>query len=63
VISSFDTTHRTRFADLIFEEFNDYQVLLLTHESEWFRQIKVRAKKEKWLIKEIKWDKSRRSLS
>jgi len=34
VISSFDTTHRKRFTDLILGEFSDYQIILLTHESE-----------------------------
>jgi len=56
VISSFDSTHRKRFADLIFEKFSKYQILLLTHEKEWFTNIVgPLAKKKGWLINEVKW--------
>lgn len=56
VISSFDSTHRKRFADLIFEKFSDHQIILLTHEKEWFTNIvSPLAKKKGWLINEIKW--------
>lgn len=55
VISSFDTTHRKKFADLIFEKFSDYQIILLTHEEEWFQYVSQLAKKKNWLIDEIKW--------
>lgn len=56
VISSFDSNHRQRFANLLFEKFNDYQIVLLTHESEWFSYVKQLAKNKNWLIKEIKWN-------
>lgn len=55
VISSFDTNHRKRFADLLFEKFSDYQIILLTHESEWFSYVRQIAKKKGWQIGEIKW--------
>ncbi|MCH7974240.1 MAG: hypothetical protein IH949_10190 [Bacteroidetes bacterium] len=56
VISSFDSTHRKRFAELIFEKFSKYQIILLTHEKEWFTNIvSPLAKKKGWLINEIKW--------
>ena len=56
VISSFDSTHRKRFADLIFKEFSDYQIILLTHEIEWFKNmVTPLAKSNGWLINEIKW--------
>jgi chromosome segregation ATPase len=55
VISSFDSTHRKRFADLIFEKFSDYQFILLTHESEWFSYVQQIAKRKGWTIGEIKW--------
>jgi len=58
VISSFDTTHRKRFADLIFDEFGDYQVILLTHESEWFDQVRPIVKGKGWIINKIKWSES-----
>lgn len=55
VISSFDSTHRKRFADLLFEKFPDYQFILLTHESEWFSYVQQLAKRNGWTIGEIKW--------
>lgn len=56
VISSFDSNHRKRFAELLFEKFSDRQIILLTHEEEWFRNfVKPLAKKKNWLVNEIKW--------
>lgn len=37
VISSFDSTHRTRFIRLLIDNFSDYQIILLTHEKDFFR--------------------------
>jgi len=54
VVSSFDSAHRKRFAELLFEKFADYQVILLTHESEWFNQIRKTAEEKGWLTGEIK---------
>ncbi|MDR1720784.1 MAG: hypothetical protein LBR09_00030 [Endomicrobium sp.] len=58
VISSFDTTHRKRFTDLILGEFSDYQIILLTHESEWFGQISSTVKEKGWIINKMKWSES-----
>ncbi|RFN60308.1 coiled-coil domain-containing protein [Marixanthomonas ophiurae] len=56
VISSFDTNHRKRFAELIFEKFSKYQIILLTHEYDWFKNfVSPLAKKKNWIINEIKW--------
>lgn len=55
VISSFDSNHRKKFADLLFEKFSDYQIILLTHEEQWFQYVKQIAKRKGWLINEIKW--------
>jgi energy-coupling factor transporter ATP-binding protein EcfA2 len=55
VISSFDSNHRKRFADLLLEKFSDYQILLLTHEREWFELIKKLMKGKNWLLKTVKW--------
>ncbi|WP_029268853.1 hypothetical protein [Flavobacterium sp. KJJ] len=60
VISSFDSNHRKRFADLLFEKFSNFQIILLTHEEEWFRNlVKPLAKKNGWVVNEIKWTESR----
>ncbi len=55
VISSFDTTHRQKFANLLIEKFSDWQIILLTHEEEWFQYMRQLAKRNSWLINEIKW--------
>ncbi|MDR2427683.1 MAG: hypothetical protein LBD19_01875 [Endomicrobium sp.] len=59
IISSFDTNHRKKFADLIFEKFSEYQIILLTHETEWFKYMSDIAKKKGWLINTIKWSETK----
>jgi len=56
VISSFDSNHRLRFANLLTEKFGDYQIVLLTHEKEWFTYIKELVKRKNWIIHEVKWN-------
>ncbi|AIN75149.1 hypothetical protein O8E88_002228 [Flavobacterium psychrophilum] len=56
VISSFDSNHRRRFADLLFDKFSKHQIIILTHEKEWFTNIiSPKAKNKGWLVNEIKW--------
>jgi len=56
IISSFDSNHRRRFADLLFDKFSKHQIILLTHEKEWFTNIiSTKAKNKGWLVNEIKW--------
>jgi hypothetical protein len=40
---------------LLFEKFSDYQIILMTHEKEWFQYVSQLAKRKQWLINEIKW--------
>ena len=56
VISSFDTNHRKRFADLLIEEYSDYQVILLTHEKAWFDIVKNLVKSKAWHVNTIKYN-------
>jgi len=42
VINSFDTYKRPKVIDLLSEHFQDYQVLLLTHDSIWFENLQKR---------------------
>ena len=58
VISSFDAGHRKRFADLLIEQYEDYQLILLTHEAAWFEIVRNLTKGTKWLVKEIKYSDS-----
>jgi len=59
VISSFDSNHRKRFLDLLSEKFNDYQIILLTHENHFFDYAKVVAKMKGWNVASFKWDTER----
>ena len=55
VISSFDSHHRTRFMRLLINEFSDYQILLLTHEKDFFDIASSEAKQKNWIIKSLSW--------
>ena len=55
VISSFDGHHRTRFIRLLIDEFTDYQIILLTHEKDFFEIASSETKRKNWLIKSLSW--------
>lgn len=55
VISSFDSTHRTRFIRLLINKFCDYQIILLTHEKDFFDIASSEAKRKNWLITSLSW--------
>jgi len=55
IISSFDKKHRTRFAKLLTDNFSEYQIILLTHEHDFFELAASIVKNNGWAIKEIKW--------
>lgn len=57
VISSFDRSHRYRFAKLITSEFSDYQVILLTHEKEFFELVSSEVISKGWKLNNFKWSK------
>ena len=57
VISSFDRAHRYRFAQLLPDKFSDYQVLLLTHEKEFFELVSSEVKSKGWVLNNFKWTK------
>ena len=56
VISSFDRHHRVRFANLLVEQFADYQIFLFTHEKDWFDYVENMVKGKSWVIKKMNWD-------
>ena len=57
VISSFDRSHRARFAKLLTAEFSDYQILLLTHEQEFFDLVSSAVRSSGWLVRNFVWSK------
>lgn len=62
VISSFDKNHRIRFADLLVEKFKDWQLIVLTHEHDWYSYLSQRAKNQNWLIRQTKWNNKMGSI-
>jgi RecF/RecN/SMC N terminal domain len=56
VVTSFDAAHRRRLLRLLKEDFNDWQIILLTHEHFWFDLIKRELGPDGWLTKEVDWD-------
>jgi energy-coupling factor transporter ATP-binding protein EcfA2 len=58
VISSFDSNHRKRFADLLIEKFSDYQILLFTHEKNWFEIVRHLVRGKSWEINTVKWNET-----
>ena len=57
VISSFDSNHRTRFANLLIDKLKDYQIIALTHEKQWFEYFSKAVKgNPHWAVKNIYWD-------
>lgn len=55
VISSFDKNHRIRFCHLLNERFLDYQIIVLSHEREWF-DFFTNVVRNKWIVSVLKWD-------
>jgi DNA repair exonuclease SbcCD ATPase subunit len=55
VISSFDRPHRARFAKLLTEKFSDYQIILMTHEKDFFELVASDVKSKGWAIENLKW--------
>ena len=55
IINSLDIHHRDTLIDLLEQEFQDYQMILFTHDDFWFEKLQVRF--PSWIRKKIKdWD-------
>jgi len=59
VVSSFDAQHRARFIDLLTREFKDYQIILLTHEKDFFDLAAAEVKNKGWLISTLAWSQEK----
>lgn len=57
IISSFDRPHRTRFARLLTNKFDKFQILLFTHEREFYELIATEVKSKGWLLQDLHWTK------
>jgi ABC-type cobalamin/Fe3+-siderophores transport system ATPase subunit len=56
IVTSFDTSHRRRLLRLIRDEFSDWQIIILTHESVWFEIIKKEMAQHVWKFHEVRAD-------
>jgi ABC-type uncharacterized transport system ATPase subunit len=57
VLTSIDKDHRHRVAELLMQEFAEYQVILTTHDEYWFGQLKSKARamgaQGKWIFQRL----------
>ncbi|GAA0020708.1 AAA family ATPase [Bradyrhizobium diazoefficiens] len=51
VVSSFDREHRSYVTDLLSQEFSDRQVLIFTHDYDWFVELRTRLAAKLWHFK------------
>jgi recombinational DNA repair ATPase RecF len=56
IVTSFDTSHRRRLLRLLRDEFSDWQIIILTHESVWFEIIKKEMAQHGWKFHEVRSD-------
>lgn len=57
VVSSLDREHRGMVANVLLEEFADRQVILLTHDREWYAELRQRLPAEHWNFLTLRpWD-------
>lgn len=57
VLTSIDREHRHRVAELLLEDFSDFQLVVTTHDEYWFNSLKenvlARGEQDKWRFKRI----------
>lgn len=51
IVTSFDREHRCFVADVILSEFQDRQIILFTHDDQWFTELRYRLPANRWLFK------------
>lgn len=57
IITSLDREHRSFVADLLLRDFSDRQILLFTHDREWFIELTHRLPQSNWKFMKLKtWD-------
>ena len=54
VVTSFDREHRDGVADLILTQLADRQAIILTHDSEWYWELRSRLPGSQWLFKVLR---------
>jgi hypothetical protein len=60
IVSSHDADHRLAIVNVIAEDFSDYQIILMTHDHLFFRQLKHRLEDKNWRFRQIKhWEVSK----
>lgn len=59
VVSSFDAQHRARLIRMLVEEFKDYQIILLTHEKDFFDLAAAEVQQKDWQICSLAWSREK----
>lgn len=54
IVSSYDAEHRSYIVDVLAEDFEDYQIILTTHDHIFYRHLKQRLQDKNWRFKQIK---------
>lgn len=54
IISSFDREHRGMLVDVLLEDFVDSQIILLTHDRDWYNELRLRLPQANWKFKVLK---------
>jgi wobble nucleotide-excising tRNase len=54
IISSYDTSNRLRIADLLVEQFHDFQLIITTHDEMFYRILKKKLDGKNWTFHRIK---------
>jgi hypothetical protein len=58
IVSSLDREHRGMLAELILNNFEDRQILLFTHDREWYTELRYRLPEQKWKFLVLRpWEK------
>ena len=53
IVISLDRSHRGMIVDLLEKEFSDRQVILLTHDREWFAELRLQLRDSSWTFKAL----------
>jgi AAA15 family ATPase/GTPase len=63
IVSSLDREHRGMLAELILNNFEDRQIILFTHDREWYTELRYRLPEDKWKFLALRpWEKPEMGL-
>jgi len=64
IVSSLDRGHRGMVADLLTKEFSNHQIIMFTHDREWYTELRARLPANNWIFKAVKpWNNPRTGIA